>query len=110
MERTAPQVNYVDVDPHGIICSMRATEFSWHPILPLFLGNAGLHLKRGGNAGAIYAAVTVMEGEPWLAILNLHLPTTKLRSVPCDCEAHAIDVVEAWLEGLLAHDCGSISP
>jgi hypothetical protein len=43
-----------------------------------------------------------MEGEPWLAILNLHRDTTKVRSVTCDSEIEAIQAVECWLEGLLA--------
>ena len=73
-------------------------DFSWHPIGP---GIHGQHLRRGGVTGATYAAVTWMEGEPRLAILNLHADTTKVRSVPCDSEIEAIQAVECWLEGLL---------
>ena len=81
---------------------MNENEFSWHPILTPELGDAGMHLKRGGPHGETYAAVTVIPGEPWLAILNLHNDTTKLRSVPCESEMEAIQAVECWLEGLLA--------
>jgi hypothetical protein len=60
-----------------------------------------MHLRRGGPHGTIYAAVTVMEEEPWLAIFNLQRDTTNLRIVPCDSEIEAIEMVEYWLEGLL---------
>ena len=76
---------------------MNESEFSWRPIHSTI--GVGMHLVRNGTT---YAAVTVMEGEPWLAILNLHQDTTKVRSVPFDNEADAIQAVECWLEGLLA--------
>ena len=80
---------------------MNESDFSWHPIHPHSPTDSGMHLKRGGALGDTYAAVTSMPGEPWLAILNLHQDTTKVRSVSCDGEMEAIQAVEYWLEGFL---------
>ena len=80
---------------------MHNDEFSWHPIIPSHLGDCGMHLRRGGPQGTTYAAVTVFEEQPWLAIFNLQQDTTKVRSVPCDSEIEAIQMVECWLEGML---------
>ena len=75
--------------------------FAWHPIIS---GEPVIHgqlLRRDGKTGKIYAAVTWVDGEHWVAILNLHVSTTKVRSIPCDNELEAIQAVECWLEGLL---------
>lgn len=82
---------------------MNESEFSWHPILPDSLTDPGMHLRRGGVLGDTYAAVTCMPGRPWLAILNLHQDTMRVRSVTCETEMEAIQAVECWLEGLLSH-------
>jgi hypothetical protein len=80
---------------------MNESDFSWHPILPHSLTDAGMHLKRGGALGDTYAAVTCMPGRPWLAIFNLHQDTTRVRSVTCESEMEAIQIVEHWLEGVV---------
>ena len=81
---------------------MHESEFLWYPLLPNSPTGAGIQLKRGGPNGDTYAAVTHMPGGPWVAILNLHQDTTRVRNVPCESEMEAIQAVESWLEGLLA--------
>lgn len=76
---------------------MEASEFAWHR----GRGGTDLHLKRSGQRGRTYASVGCRAGE-WAAILDMQKGPSLFRTVYCTCEQEAVQVVNLWLEDLVA--------
>ena len=81
---------------------MELSEFRWHVAGRSGLRLTGLHLRRGGADGVLFASVAGMEGEPWVAVAGMHVEDARPTQLRCASEAEAIEWVEEWLAQVLA--------